>query len=160
MLPFFSLSTFSYVSKKMCANKIYKTDTVYFLPFKCIETHLLLIKSQISTAFQLYLTEIYSKTLLPQVTLWLWFSEIHNKRKIFKSRFQNAVGPHSMFLITLEEILFFCSFVSFLIFSLIAFVNNLDSSSYLTIFNVYSISSFQIIDAVVCKAKSKGRPDP
>ena len=65
-----------------------------------------------------------------------------------------------MFLITLEEILFFCSFVSFLIFSLIAFVNNLDSSSYLTIFNVYSISSFQIIDAVVCKAKSKERPDP
>ena len=65
-----------------------------------------------------------------------------------------------MFLITLEEILFFCSFVSFLIFSLIAFVNNLDSSSYLTIFNVYSISSFQIIGAVVCKAKSKGRPDP
>ena len=42
-----------------------------YCPFKCIETHLLLIKLQVSTAFKLYLIEIYLKTLLPQVTLWL-----------------------------------------------------------------------------------------
>ena len=93
----FFLSQPSLTFQKRCVQKKFMQLILFtFLPFKCIETHLLLIKSQISTAFQLYLIEIYLKTLLPQVTLWLWFSEIYNKRKIFKSRFQNVVGPHSM----------------------------------------------------------------
>ena len=94
----FFLSQPSLTFQKRCVQKKFiKLILFTFLPFKCIETHLLLIKSQISTAFQLYLIEIYLKTLLPQVTLWLWFSEIYNKRKISKSRFQNVVGPHSNF---------------------------------------------------------------
>ena len=103
----FFLSQPSLTFKKRSVQKKLILILFTFLPFKCIETHLFLIKSQISTAFQLHVIGIYSKTLLPQVTLRLWFSEIHNKRKIFKSRFQNVVGPNSMFLITLEEILFF-----------------------------------------------------
>ena len=43
----------------------------------------------------------------------------------------------------------FCSFVSFLIVSLIPLINDPDSSSYLTIFIITSISSFEIINAVV-----------
>ena len=45
-----------------------------------------------------------------------------------------------------------CSFASFLIVSLITFINNPDSSSYLTIFIISSISFFEIINVVV--------PDP
>ena len=93
----FFLSQPSLTFQKRCVQKKFiKLILFTFLPFKCIETHLLLIKSQISTPFQLYLIEIYLKTLLLQVTLWLWFSEIYNKRKIFKCRFQNVVGLHSM----------------------------------------------------------------
>ena len=92
----FFLSQPSLTFQKRCVQKkIIKLILFAFLPFKCIETHLLLIKSRISTAFQLYLIEIYLKTLLPQVTPWLWFSEIYNERKIFKSRFQNVAGPQS-----------------------------------------------------------------
>ena len=43
-------------------------------------------------------------------------------------------------------------FASFLIVSLIPFINNPDSSSYLTIFVISSISSFKVINAAV--------PDP
>ena len=46
----------------------------------------------------------------------------------------------------------FCSFVSFLIVSLIPFTNNLDYTSDLTTFIISTISSFEIINAVV--------PDP
>ena len=46
----------------------------------------------------------------------------------------------------------FCSFVSFLIVSLIPFTNNLDYTSNLTTFIISTISSFEIINAVV--------PDP
>ena len=45
-----------------------------------------------------------------------------------------------------------CSFVSFLIVSLIPFTNNLDYTSDLTTFIISTISSFEIINAVV--------PDP
>ena len=54
----------------------------------------------------------------------------------------------------------FCSVASFLFVSLIPIISNPDSSSYLTIFIISSISSFEIINAVVCKAKSEERPDP
>ena len=57
--------------KRCVQKKFIKLILFTFLHFKCIETHLLLIKSQINTAFHLYLLEIYLKTLLPQVTLWL-----------------------------------------------------------------------------------------
>ena len=53
----------------------------------------------------------------------------------------------------------FYSFYSFLIASLIPFINNPDSLSNLTIFIISSISSFEIINAVVREAMSKGRPD-
>ena len=43
----------------------------------------------------------------------------------------------------------FCSFVSFLIVSLIPFNNNLDYTSDLTTFIISTISSFEIINAVV-----------
>ena len=46
----------------------------------------------------------------------------------------------------------FCSFVSFLIVSLIPFTNNLGYTSDLTTFIISTISSFEIINAVV--------PDP
>ena len=46
----------------------------------------------------------------------------------------------------------FCSFVSFLIVSLIPFTNNLDYTSDLTTSIISTISSFEIINAVV--------PDP
>ena len=52
-----------------------------------------------------------------------------------------------MFLITMEEISLF--FASLLIVSPIPFVNDLDSSSDLNIFIISSISSFEIINAVV-----------
>ena len=57
-----------------------------------------------------------------------------------------------MHLTPLEKILLFCSFASILILSLIPFIKNPDSSSDLTIFIMPSISSFEIINAVV--------PDP
>ena len=46
----------------------------------------------------------------------------------------------------------FCSFVSFLIVSLIPFTNNLDYTSDLTTFIISTISSFEIINTAV--------PDP
>ena len=46
----------------------------------------------------------------------------------------------------------FCSFASFLSFSLIAFISYPDSSNNLTVFIICFISSFEIINAVV--------PDP
>ena len=54
----------------------------------------------------------------------------------------------------------FCSSVSFLIFALIYFTSNPDSSNYLTIFVISSILSFEIVNAVVCEAKSEEWPDP
>ena len=54
----------------------------------------------------------------------------------------------------------FCSFVSFLIFALIYFTSNPDSSNYLTIFVISSILSFEIINTIVCEAKSEEWPDP
>ena len=54
----------------------------------------------------------------------------------------------------------FCSFSSFLIISLICFISNPDSSIDLTIFIISYISSFQIINSAICKAKSKGQTDP
>ena len=56
-----------------------------------------------------------------------------------------------MFLIALEENPLFCSFVSFLIVSLIPFISNPDSSRDLTVL-ISSISSFEITNAVI--------PDP
>ena len=44
---------------------------------------------------------------------------------------------------------FFCSFASILIFSPIPFIYNPDSSSDLSSFIIYSISSFEIVNAVV-----------
>ena len=52
----------------------------------------------------------------------------------------------------------FCYFASFLIGSLVPYINNLNSSSDLTIFVISSISSFQIINAAVREAKHQGRP--
>ena len=49
----------------------------------------------------------------------------------------------------------FCSFVSFLIISLIPFTINPHSSSDLTIFIISSISSFEIINPVIREAKSE-----
>ena len=57
-----------------------------------------------------------------------------------------------MFLIALEENPLFCSFVSFLIVSLIPFISNPDSSRDLTVLIISSISSFEITNAVI--------PDP
>ena len=54
----------------------------------------------------------------------------------------------------------FCYFASFLIGSLVPYINNLNSSSDLTIFVISSISSFQIINAAVREAKHQGRPGP
>ena len=64
-----------------------------------------------------------------------------------------------MFLIKLEKNLPFCSIALFLIVSLISFISNPYSSSDLTIFIISSISSFEIINAVLPEAKSEGRPD-
>ena len=57
-----------------------------------------------------------------------------------------------MLLIAWREIWVFCTFTSFLIVSLISFISNPDSSSGLIILITSSISSFEIINAVV--------PDP
>ena len=55
-----------------------------------------------------------------------------------------------MFLITfISKKIFFCSFALLLIVSLIPFISSCDSLSYLTIFIVFSISSFEIINAFV-----------
>ena len=51
---------------------------------------------------------------------------------------------------------------SFLIVSLISFINNPDSSSdfnYVHYFTIFIIFSFEIVNAVVREAKSKGLPD-
>ena len=54
----------------------------------------------------------------------------------------------------------FCYFASFLIVSLMPFINKPDSSRDLTIFMILFISSLRVINVVVHKANSEGRLDP
>ena len=54
----------------------------------------------------------------------------------------------------------FCSFASFSIVLLTLFIHKSDSSKGLLIFMISSISSFGIINVVVCGAKYDGLPKP
>ena len=54
----------------------------------------------------------------------------------------------------------FCSFILFLNVLLISFIKIPDYSSDLIIFIIFSVSSFEISNAVSRKGKSKGRTDP
>ena len=68
-------------------------------------------------------------------------------------RFPNKVAPNVPYNILRNPL--FCSFASFLIFSVTSFINQPDSSRNSIIFIIPFISSFEIIN-VVCFAKSEG----
>ena len=59
----------------------------------------------------------------------------------------------------IERSLPLCYLASFLIVSLIPFINNPDSSSDFNYVHYFTIFSFEIVNAVVREAKSKGLPD-